>query len=103
MAYEVSAGGGALFESGNRTSSSRVVRQFQGEPAQSGCECRSAVGRTDLRRNDGGIFRRRRGCWSRQTALFHPQKRITTSPMGNLHQGTGEGQLGPGPAVLFAI
>ena len=39
-------------------SSRRVVRQFEGESAQSGCGCSGALGRAGLRRNDGGLFRR---------------------------------------------
>ena len=35
-----------------------VVRQFRGQPAQSRSQCRGALGRADLRRDDGGLLRR---------------------------------------------
>jgi len=39
------------------------------------------------------LFRRGSG-GPRQAAFFHPEKRATTSSLSDLHQGTGEGQLG---------
>src|SRR6266436_3470629 len=39
-------------------------------------------------------FRRRGGGWSRQAALFRPQKRIATSPMGACTKGQAKGNWG---------
>src|SRR6266550_1794074 len=74
LADELSAGRAAVAKSENGTSSRRVVRQFEGESAQSGCGCSGALGRADLRRNDGGLFRRWGTGGGRQAALFHPER-----------------------------
>src|ERR1700674_1958798 len=101
LADELSAGGAAVPKSGDRTSSRRVVRQFEVESAQSGSGSSGTLGRTALRRNDGRLFRRWGTRGGRQAALFHPEKRVITSSLPRTAPMDRPRAMGAGAAVLF--
>ena len=61
------------------------------------------LGRADLRRNDGGLFRRGGTGGGRQAALFHPERRTIASSLQRAAPMDRRRAFGAGAAVLFAI
>ena len=59
-------------KAGTKSASDRLVRQLKKQPPQSRSREDRDVGRSNLRRNDGGLLRRSRAGSRRQVALLHP-------------------------------